>query len=101
MILRLWRAFTRFVTTPQAVWRFLKAVARRFGEDRCAQVAGSLTFTTLLALVPLMTVALSVVTAFPAFSSLSDLIRQFIAMNFVPEAAARVITVYLPQFSDN
>ena len=41
----------------------LAAVARRFYEDRGAQAAGSLTYTTLLSLVPLLTVALAVSSA--------------------------------------
>ena len=40
-----------------------RLVLWRVREDRCAQVAGSLTFTTLLALVPLVTVALAVAAA--------------------------------------
>ncbi len=98
---RLSRAFKRALTTPPAAWEFLRSVVRRIREDRCAQVAGSLAFTTLLALVPLVTVALTVVAAFPAFASLSQALRQFIVANFVPDAAAQVITVYLPQFSEN
>ena len=101
MSMRFLRALRRAATTVPAEWEFLALVVRRFREDRCVQVAGSLTFTTLLALVPLVTVALTVVTAFPAFASLSQALRQFIVANFVPEAASRVITVYLPQFSDN
>ena len=34
------------------LWQFLRFVARRFDEDRCMQIASSLTYTTLLALVP-------------------------------------------------
>jgi membrane protein len=98
---RFLKAFKRALTTRPAQWEFVRSVAHRFREDRCAQVAGSLTFTTLLALVPLMTVALTVVTAFPAFASLSEALREFVVANFVPDAAAHVITIYLPQFSQN
>ncbi|HKC42849.1 MAG TPA: YihY family inner membrane protein [Burkholderiales bacterium] len=99
--MRFFRGLKRALTTAPPQWEFLRAVTRRFREDRCAQVAGSLTFTTLLALVPLMTVALTVVTAFPVFASLSEALREFIVANFVPDAASQVITIYLPQFSDN
>jgi membrane protein len=101
MIRRFFRGLRRALITAPPQWEFLRSVVRRFREDRCAQVAGSLTFTTLLALVPLVTVALTVVTAFPVFASLSEALREFILANFVPDAASRVITVYLPQFSDN
>jgi membrane protein len=93
------RAAKRAFTRP-AQWEFVVSVVRRFREERCAQVAGSLTFTTLLAIVPLVTVALTVVTAFPAFASLSLTMREFIVANFVPDAASQVVTIYLPQFSE-
>ena len=47
--------------------RLATFVARRTGEDRVPQVAGSLTFTTVLSLVPLATVAFALFTAFPIF----------------------------------
>ena len=53
--------------TWRGLWEFGVAVARRFFEDRSAQTAGSLTYTTLLSLVPLLTVALALSTAFPVF----------------------------------
>lgn len=93
-------AVKRALTTRSAQWEFFLSVARRFREERCAQVAGSLTFTTLLAIVPLVTVALTVVTAFPAFASLSHAVREFIVANFVPDAASQVVTIYLPEFSE-
>lgn len=101
MSTRLRRALGRAFTTVAAEWAFLGLVVRRFREERCIQVAGSLTFTTLLALVPLVTVALTVVTAFPVFASVSEALRDFLVVNFVPQAAARMVTVELSQFSDN
>ena len=47
---------------------FAAFVWRRFQKVRLMQVASSLTFTTLLALVPLLTVTLVVLTALPDFS---------------------------------
>jgi membrane protein len=41
---------------------------RRLREERLPQVAGSLTFTTTLALVPLLTIVLAIFTMFPAIS---------------------------------
>jgi len=79
--------------------RFLLHVARRFDEDRCLQIASSLTFTTLLALVPLVTIALTLMSAFPVFSGLGEQIRQFLLANMLPEAAGKVVTGYIEQFS--
>ena len=66
---------------------FCIAVARRFYEDRGAQVAGSLTFTTLLAIVPLLTVALALSTAFPVFDEAIATLQLFLFENFLPDAA--------------
>jgi membrane protein len=72
-------------------WRgageFCIAVARRFYEDRGTQVAGSLSFTTLLSIVPLLTVALALSTAFPVFDEAITTLQLFLFENFLPEAA--------------
>ncbi|SFN89324.1 YihY family inner membrane protein [Nitrosospira briensis] len=80
---------------------FTYYVLVRFFQHNCTQVAGSLTFTTLLSLVPLITIALSVVAAFPAFTEFSTQIKIFILTTMVPEAANKVIAVYMQQFADN
>jgi membrane protein len=74
----------------QNAWRgaaeFLIAVARRFYEDRGAQIAGSLSFTTLLSIVPLLTVALALSTAFPVFDDAMTTLQLFLFENFLPDA---------------
>jgi membrane protein len=80
---------------------FLHWLRVRLLEDRLLQVAGSLTFTTLLALVPVIIVALTVFSAFPAFSGFWSAIRNFIVANLMPGAASRVISVYMEQFAQN
>src|SRR5687768_3765333 len=71
-------------------WRqladFVLAVALRFYEERGLQVAASLTYTTLLSLVPLFTVALAVSTAFPVFDETVDALQLFVFENFLPDA---------------
>ncbi|MGH8754966.1 MAG: YihY family inner membrane protein [Burkholderiales bacterium] len=79
----------------------MRFVLKRFRQDRCLQVAGSLTFTTLLALVPLITVALAVFAAFPVFSEFSAELKTLIWDNLVPSAAGKVISVYLKQFTEH
>jgi membrane protein len=80
---------------------FFQLLVVRAREDRLFQVAGSLTFTTLLALVPLITVALTVFSAFPVFADFSAAIRSFVLANLVPAAAGKVVTVYTEQFAQN
>jgi membrane protein len=78
----------------------VRIFGRRFVEDRCMQIASSLTFTTLLALVPIITVALTVVSAFPVFGSWIQHLQRFLMNNIVPESVSS-ITTYAAQFSEN
>jgi len=79
----------------------LRLVLNRFGEDRCLQVAGNLTFTSLLALVPLFTIAFALFTAFPVFEDWSNAFKVFLLTALVPEMGGKIITVYMQQFADN
>jgi membrane protein len=88
---------------PRALTRvasFLRFVVRRFFEDRCPQVAASLTYTTLLSLVPLITVTVTLLAAFPVFTELMTNVKIFMLTNLVPEMAGKIITVYMVQFSE-
>ena len=54
-------------------WRNTAIVLlERFREDRLGLTASSLTFTTMIALVPLFTVFLAVFSVFPIFAKLQD-----------------------------
>jgi membrane protein len=85
---------------PRDAAGFLAFVFRRWGDDRCPQIAGSLTFTTLLALVPLLTVAMAVLSAMPFFEDAMVQVKVFLLMNLVPEIAGRIITVYMGQVGE-
>ncbi|HEY5929816.1 MAG TPA: YihY family inner membrane protein [Burkholderiales bacterium] len=80
---------------------FIVLVYRRFKEERCFQLCGSLTFTSMLALVPLVTIMLTVMTAFPVFDNLIEVLKNFVASNFMPQASSRSVTVYMQQFAEN
>jgi len=80
---------------------FVVLVYRRFKEERCFQLCGSLTFTSMLAMVPLVTIMLTVMTAFPVFDNLIEVLKSFVANNLMPQASSRSVTVYMQQFADN
>ncbi len=80
---------------------FTRFVVRRFREDRCAQIASSLTFTTLLSIVPLIMIALTMFSAFPVFQDFSSEIRSFLLNNLMPEKGGSVITRYMQQFAES
>lgn len=81
--------------------RFARFIAVRFSEDRCLQIAASLTFTTLLSLVPLVTIALTLFSAFPVFEDFSIQIKTYLLNNLMPDAASKVITKYMHQFTES
>ncbi len=82
----------------RAVLSTVKIVVRRLREDRCLRVAAALSFTTLLALVPLITVAFSMLSVFPVFEQWSVAFEDFMYRNFVP-AAGDVVRENLTQFT--
>jgi membrane protein len=79
---------------------FARFVLRRFLDDHCLEAAGSLALTTLFALVPLVTVAFGIISAFPVFAEWRADISAFVFRSFVP-AAGEAVESYLTQFVDN
>jgi membrane protein len=63
----------------------LRFAARRLREDRLPQVAGSLTFTTILSLVPMLTIALALFTAFPLFSTFRASLEAYFVENLAAQ----------------
>ena len=83
------------------VWGFASFLLDRFNQDRCLQIAGSLTYTTLLSLVPLFTIVVAVMSALPFFEKIMVDIKIFLLLNLVPDIAYKIITVYMEQFANN
>ena len=65
------------------------------------QMASSLTFTTLLSLVPLLTIMLALFSAFPQFADFSANAKNVLLANMLPETGGKIITNYIQQFADN
>lgn len=79
-------------------WLFAQRLVSRFFDDRGPQSAAALTYTTLFAVVPMMTVTFVMLAAVPAFRDLGEPIQAFIFRNFVPSAGEQV-QHYLRGFS--
>jgi len=77
----------------------LRFAGRRLREERLPQVAGSLTFTTVLALVPLLTIALAVFTTFPLFVTFRRALESYFLRSLIPGGIASTILGYLNQFA--
>lgn len=80
--------------------RMLRWVVQRFREDRCTRVAGALSFTTLLAIVPLTAVTFAILSRFEMFGSWMTMVQDFIYGNFVP-ASGEAVNRYLRKFAAN
>ncbi len=81
-------------------WRDAAITLReRFREDRLGLTASSLTFTTTIAMVPLLTVALAVFTAFPIFAKFEDVLQKWLIQSLVPDNIARQVLGSLNHFA--
>ncbi|ARP87120.1 YihY family inner membrane protein [Bordetella genomosp. 9] len=81
------------------VAKVLRFAAHRAGEEQLLQVASSLTFTTVLALVPMLAVVLSLFTAFPVFQEFRVALEDFLSHSLMPPAVSDNIMNYLNQFA--
>lgn len=73
-----------------AFYEFIRFLVIRFFEDRGTQNAGSLTYTTLFAVVPIMTVVFVMISVFPAFQGVEGKIQAYIVDNFLPSAGDKI-----------
>ncbi|MBP1202046.1 membrane protein [Duganella sp. 1411] len=72
---------------------------RRLREESLPQVAGSLTFTTVFALVPLLTIALAIFTTFPLFNTFRTSLEAYFVQSVMPKSISSTILNYLTMFA--
>lgn len=77
----------------------LRLLRQRFRDDQLGVTAGSLTFTTLIALVPLFTVMLAAFSAFPVFGRFQTALQQYFLQSLVPDSIARPVLRSLTSFA--
>ncbi len=77
----------------------LKTLLQRFREDRLGITASSLTFTTIISLVPLVTVMLAIFSAFPMFATFQRSLEGYFVQSLVPDSIARPVLSTLTQFA--
>ncbi|WP_421683968.1 virulence factor BrkB family protein [Stutzerimonas urumqiensis] len=85
---------------PERVGKFLDFclfLMRRFLADQGPHSAAALTYTTLFAVVPMMTVTFAMLAAIPAFQGVGEQIQAYIFRNFIPSTGA-TIQEYLTAF---
>lgn len=76
-----------------------RTLRQRFREDRLGITASSLTFTTLIAMVPLLTVMLALFSAFPMFAKFQGALQQYFLQSLVPDGIAKPVLGALTQFT--
>ncbi|MDO9234942.1 MAG: YihY family inner membrane protein [Aquabacterium sp.] len=76
-----------------------QTLRQRFREDRLGVTAGSLTFTTTIALVPLFTVMLALFSAFPVFARFRKVLEQQVLQGLVPDVIAKPVLLSLTKFA--
>ena len=94
-----WRK-TRFLGVFSDVVSFLHFAFRRFFNDGLSQAASALTYSTLLALVPLLVIAFAVLSGFPIFEPVKQQMEELLLRVLVPEIGSE-IRVHLAEFTRN
>lgn len=79
---------------------YLRMLVRHFLEDNCTQKAASLTYTTLLSLVPMIAVFLVIFSTVPALESTREQVEQAIYSNLLP-SSSRQVSEYINSFAEN
>ncbi len=76
----------RLIAEFKALGGFIYYVALRFYKDRNFGAASSLSYTTLLAIVPIAAIGLSILAAFPVFDQIRIDLQQFVFKNLLPDS---------------
>lgn len=80
------------------LWRRTRYLLSRFNADRCSENSAALTYMSLFALVPLLTVVYTMASAIPAFQGLEVKVQGFMFENLMPDTNSE-IRGYLDDFS--
>ncbi|WP_343564896.1 YihY family inner membrane protein [Kiloniella sp. b19] len=78
------------VTKISDLGLFARHVLKRFGEDNGPRVAASLSYSSLLAMVPLMTIALALLSAFPGFEGQREQLVDQLLSSLLPSAELQI-----------
>ncbi|WP_201588131.1 YihY family inner membrane protein [Psychrobacter jeotgali] len=91
---------TKKIPFLQQRWfQFLRFLTRHFIEDNCQQKAASLTYTTMLSIVPILTVLLMILSSVPALAMVRAQIYEVIYSNLLPQSGLQV-SKYINNFAE-
>ena len=80
--------------------QFLMYLIKNFLDDNCTQKSASLTYTTLLSIVPILTLLVVILSSIPQLAEAREQIQNLIFSNILPSTSLQV-TKYLNQFASN
>jgi len=80
------------------LWRWARYLFDRYVTDRCSENAAALTYMSLFALVPLLTVLYTMASAIPAFQGAEEQMQRLLFKHLVPSSSTN-IEQYLSEFS--
>ncbi len=82
-----------------APFHLVVRVIRRFQAERCFQIAASLSFSTLIGLVPLIAMGLVLLMYMPFAADIGVAMERFLLANLLPDKAGKIIARYIQQFA--
>lgn len=82
-----------------AWFMYLRLLVQHFLDDNCTQKAASLTYTTLLSIVPIIAVVLMIFSTVPALEGVREQVQQAIYSNLLPSSSSQ-ISNYLYNFAE-
>ncbi len=77
-------------TLLSKLWRMIMYIVNQYLDDNCSSTAASLSYSTLLSIVPLMLVMLSLASHIPEFIGGVRAMEQFMLQNFIADAAGTI-----------
>lgn len=86
---RLWVRLRLFASTSRTA-KFLGYAGRRFLQDDGLRLASGLSYASLLALVPLLAIALALLSAFPAFEGVEQRVIATVFDDILPQASDEI-----------
>lgn len=89
-----WNTFTKKISNLRNFVAFLRS---RIQTDNILRVASSLSYTSLIALVPFIAIGLAIFSAFPVFSDMRMQLQETLVHNLVPSIGHEV-SVYINEF---
>lgn len=76
---------TRLKNSAETTKNFISFLFRRAQNDTIFRVSASLSYTSLIAIVPLFAIGLAIFSAFPGFNAIKEQLQDFLLKNFVPD----------------